>query len=343
MGNEQSFGRNRLAGNQSSIDPALRHPDPMQTREEKSRFGEMPDLIKPAKPDGAAAGEFKSTGPVWWLGLNNDQTHGLAAAVATGESLAPLAGPLWPIIAGELAGAIGYIETINYWGGSNGVDINGVAGTMGLIVTPRVGKVYGALIDAARLAVSGRTILDFIIMASSKIPELAAALEIPAAAQVFSLVSSGTPLGWALAGGIGYVADALEPSPDIHGSVMADRNQALEWESFTLATIAPGNQVSLLSHVGLFSAQGGGGQGVYANRTQVQDWETWTLFDNGDGTASLRTIDGHFLTAEEGGGRECQANRTAIGNWEKFYIVNLPNGKIALRTHDQGKFVSVQP
>ena|SRR5215475_11066014 len=71
--------------------------------------------------------------------------------------------------------------------------------------------------------------------------------------------------------------------------------------------------VWLSGWLGLFSAQGGGGAGVYANRPEPQDWETWTLIDNGDGTVSFKTINGHFLCAEEGGGRECQANRTQIG------------------------------
>jgi hypothetical protein len=251
---------------------------------------------------------------------------------------------LGAVVGAALASAVGYIQAMNKLGGNNGVDINGVVGTEGVIVTPRLGKVFTELVQAARVAVSGRTIIDFVIMASARVPALAAALDVPVAASIFSAVESGTPLGWAIAGAVGLVVNLLEsaPDPNAHGSVMADRDQAGEWESFLMAQLGSGNAVSLLSWQGLFSAQNGGGQGVYANRPKVGDWETWTLIDNQDGTISLRTHDGHFLCAEQGGGRECQANRTSIGTWEKFYLFNLPSGKVALQTHDRRKYVSVQ-
>src|SRR5689334_22517245 len=113
MGNEREFGgtSNRRVSGKSEADPALRDTPPTMTnRDGKSDLGSAPDLLKPAKPDSASTGEFQSTGPVWWIGLDNDQTHGLSATIASGEGLAPLAGPLWPIVAGELAGSIGYIE-----------------------------------------------------------------------------------------------------------------------------------------------------------------------------------------------------------------------------------------
>ena len=302
-------------------------------------------IVNPDRPDSSVNGDFNHTGPVWWVGLNNDQTEVLEAVLRIGGgSMAVATGPLWPAVGAAIGAAVGYIHLVNKIGGSHGVDINGVIGTEGVIVTPRLGKIYDELIQAARLAVSGRTILDFVLMASAKVPALAAALDVPVAASIFSAVASGTPLGWAIAGAVGLVVNLLEsaPDPNAHGAVMADRDQAAQWESFLLGQLGNGNKASLLSWHGIFSAQNGGGQGVYANRTQVGDWETWTLIDNNDGTVSFQTYDGHYLCAEEGGGRECQANRTAIGSWEKFYIVNLPDGKVALKTHDKGKFVSVQ-
>jgi hypothetical protein len=152
-------------------------------------------------------------------------------------------------------------------------------------------------------------------------------------------------LGWAICAALGLGVRLLEPAPDIndHGGVHADRDQPQQWESFLLGQVGTGNQVALLSWHGFFSAQMGGGQGVYANRPAVGDRETWTLINSGDGTVSFRTINGHCLCAEQGGGRECQADRTTIGDWEKFVVVNLPGGKIALRTYSQGTYVSVQP
>lgn len=312
-----------------------------QRVEDQSVIGSFADAVKPAAPEGTGGYDFDHTGPVWWVGLNNDQTENLEGIVAF---LGALAAPFWPPVGAGIAAASGYIEMMNQLGGSNGVDINGVVGTEGLIVTPRVGKFYGELIQAARVAISGRTILDFLVIASGDVPALGAALNLPVVAGVLTAVESGTPLGWAIAGALGLAVDLLSspPDPNAHGHIWANRDQPQEWESFVLAQIGAGNKVSLLSWQGLFSAQQGGGGDVYANRPQVGDWETWTLIDNNDGTVSFQTFNGNYLSAEQGGGEACYANRTTIGNWEKFYLVNLPDGKVALKTHDQGKFVSVQ-
>jgi len=303
------------------------------------------DFVKPAPPPANSEGEFKNTGPVWWIGLNNDQTHALETVLATaGNALATLAGPLWPEVAAALNGSIAYIESVNKFGGNNGVDINGVAGFEGLIVTPRWGKFYEELIQAARLVISGRTIVDFVIIASGDVPALGATLGIPVVASVLTALESGTPFGWALAGALGLAVDLLgkAPDPNEHGHIWANRDTAGPWETFILAQVGKDSKVSLLSWQGLFSAQMGGGNDVYANRPQVGDWETWTFVDNNDGTVSFKSFNGNFLSAEQGGGVALYANRTTIGDWEKFYIVNLPGGKVALKTHDKGKFVSVQ-
>jgi hypothetical protein len=306
------------------------------------------DTLKPAAPDpNTPNGELEITGMVWYLGLTNDQTHALEGVLgAGGEALAPLGGPLWPAIAAGLAAAVTYIELVNKFGDSNGVDINGVVGVEGLIVTPRVGKLYGELIQAARLVVTGRTIVDFLIIAAGDVPALGATLGIPIVASVLTLLEAGNPLGWALAGALGAVINLLEaaPDPNAHGHIWANRSTAGDWESFIMGQVAPGNKVSLLSWQGLFSAQGGGGNDVYANRPQVSDWETWTLIDNNDGTVSFQSFNGNYLSAQLGGGTgdALYVNRTTIGTWEKFYLVNLPSGKIALKTHDSGQFVSVQ-
>jgi hypothetical protein len=324
--------------------PDVTHPPNMQRIDDDTL--KIPDFVKPAPPPPENTPSFQFTGPVWWLSLDNDQTEkDLPTAVAGGGWAISLAfGPLTPAVIAYLTAGLGYIESINVLGGNNGVDINGVLGSTGLIVTPRVGKVYGELIQAARLAVSGRTIIDFVLNASSKMPGLASSLGLTTAATVAAQVASGTPLGWALCAGLGLAVDLLSPSPDPnqHGAVMADRTAIGPWESFIMGQVGDGTKTSLLSWQGLFSAQMAGGAGVYANRPVVGDWETWNLINNNDGTISFQTSNGHFLCAEEGGGRECQANRTSIGNWEKFISVFLPDGKIALATHDKRTYVSVQ-
>lgn len=328
----------------SQLKPAPANPVAKRVLDDTSKISNLADVVKPAPPPSNADGDFAHTGPVWWIGLNNDQTHGLEGVLAAGGALlAALAGPLWPVIGAALGASIPYIELMNKLGGSNGVDINGVIGTEGLIVTPRVGKVYADLIQAARLVVSGRTIVDFLIIASGDVPALGATLGIPIVATVLTAVEAGNPLGWALAGALGFAVNLLDtaPDPNQHGHIWANKDTPAQWESFYLAQLGSGNKVSLLSWQGLFSAQNGGGNDVYANRPQVGDWETWTLVDNNDGTVSFESFNGNYLSAQLGGGTALYVNRTTIGTWEKFYVVNLPDGKIALKTHDLGKFVSV--
>ena len=301
------------------------------------------NVVALPRPEREPDGNLQFSGAVWYLGLTNDQTVKLQEVLtAGGGTLAAVPG--FQLIGGALLAAVPWIEAVNDLGGDNGVDINGVVGTLGVIVTPRVGKIYGELINLARMGVSGRTIMDFIVRAAANSPQLSSALNLGIVGAIFQQVAAGTPLGWAIAGGVGWLVQLFQPEPDPNqfGAVLADRRDPFAWESFILGQLGSGNQVSLLSHMGLFSAQMGGGYGVYANRPQVGEWETWTLITNGDGTVSLQTFNGHYLCAEEGGGRECQANRTAIGPWEKFFLVNLPDGRIALKTLDKGLFVSVQ-
>jgi hypothetical protein len=324
---------------------AKANPTPVVHADVNSVVSKAIDTVKPAAPPSNADGDFDHTGPVWWIGLNNDQTHALEGVLTVGGGLlASLTGPLWPVIGAALVSSVGYIEAINKLGGSNGVDINGVIGVEGLVVTPRVGKLYAELIQAARMVVSGRTIVDFLVIASGFVPALGATLGLPVVAGVLTAVEAGTPLGWALAGALGLAVNLLEaaPDPNAHGHIWANRDTAAQWESFILAQVGAGNKVSLLSWQGLFSAQSGGGNDVYANRPQVGDWETWTLIDNNDGTVSFKSFNGNYLSAQLGGGTGVYVNRTTIGTWEKFYMVNLPDGRIALKTHDLGKFVSVQ-
>lgn len=303
------------------------------------------NMVRAVK-DLATIGTFKMQGPVWTLICDGDQTRRLLADVTTLTPLvASLAGPQAPLVVAVIGASLGYIETINELGGNKGVEITGVVGTTGLLVVPRgLPGVFADLVEGAKLVMAGRTVMDFVIVASAYSPQIAAALGIPVVAAVFNAVSSGTPVGWAIAAALGLLIPGVssEPDPDDHGQVVASRTDVGDWESFTLANLG-GRQVALLSHVGLFSAQSGGGSGVNANRSQVGDWERWTVIGHGGNVVSLRTINGHHLTAEGGGGRECNANRTSIGDWERFRLVHLPTGKMALRTLRSGHYITVEP
>lgn len=299
-----------------------------------------------AVQDLAMVGTFKIQGPVWTLICDDGQTHRLLADV---EVLTPKLAAVYPPAAPLVIAAIelcrAYIAAVDELGGHNGVEITGVLGCTGLLVVPRgLPNIYYELLNAAKIVVSGKVVLEFVIAAAAYSPPVAAALAIPAVAEVFSAVSAGTPFGWALSAALGFGLDLLqpEPDPDEHGHVEANRKQAQDWESFTMQSLGD-NQVALLSHVGLFSARGGGGSAVFANRIAVGEWERWTLVQHGGGLISLRSSNGNYLVAETGGGRECNANRPEIGDWEKFRLEQLPSGKVALKTLVTGDYVSIQP
>jgi hypothetical protein len=282
-------------------------------------------------------------GNVWRIRLNNDQADSVAAVIAAGAAVAAIP-PLGPAILAAISAAAAYIVAVNKLGGSNGVDVHGVIGTHGVIVTPRFTGVYEQLADAARFSVAANTIGEFLVAAAAANPGLAGALGLGTVATVFKLLGGGTPFGIALGVALAVLPwpfSGSEPDPDQHGGVRADRDQIGEWERFTMTGLG-NDEITLLSWQGHFSARGGGGGPVYANRPWVKEWERWKLIDNGDGSVSFKTHNGHFLVAEEGGGRDCWANRTAIGPWEKFRIENLPDGKIAIRTITKAKYVSVQ-
>lgn len=307
------------------------------------------DLTTPA-PAPAPQGEplFFITGPVWTLSLDHQQSQTVETLLddikGIVEKVVPGLGSLIATIMGAEAQYISFMDTL---GGNQGVDINGVVGTEGIIVTPHASGMAETLLQAARVAVAVATIVDFLLKASGQIGTLGSQLGVTVAATVAASVGTGTPLGWALAGAFGTVIKLLEPAPNQNdfGAIKADRTTVGPWETFILAAFPTGNYVAILSWEGLFSAQNGGGADVYANRPTVSTWETWTLIHNPNGTVSLQSTNGHYLTAtnEGGNGSYCMSDRTAISNWEQFYIVNQPGGHIAIKTHDQGTYLSVQP
>lgn len=312
----------------------------------------------------AATASFSMTGPVWVVSLTHQQVQlitqvlGASSDAATNDTVAAVveailpesvvaAGPAAPIIAAAIEATAWFLAAMDFIGGNNGVDIQGVIGTQGVIVTPHLSGLFETLVATARQGVAAGTIVEFLLAASQSVPAVGESLGVQTAAAVFAKVTGGTPLGWALdAVPLGLVINLLEPTPDPnqHGGIHADRTTVGDWERFILTELPSGNHVALLSWQGLFSAQGGGGGEVYANRVQVGAWETWALIKNADGTVSFQSNDGHFLSALNGGGSGsyCTVTPKVIGNSERFFMQTFPGGHIALRTHDKNTYLSVQ-
>ena len=102
--------------------------------------------------------------------------------------------------------------------------------------------------------------------------------------------------------------------------VIANRNQASEWETFTIITRDLG-MISLKTSNGFFlSAEEGGGGRLTADRTTIGEWELFTPVSIGGDKYALKTSNGHYLVAENGGGGEVNADRTQSGEWETLII-----------------------
>lgn len=118
------------------------------------------------------------------------------------------------------------------------------------------------------------------------------------------------------------------------GDVLADRDAASTWETFTLSDLNDGDLVSgdfvtlgtLTNH--FVSAEGGGGGVVNAIRTAGLDWETFRILKvggtgvirNGDQVALQTKLRGLYVSAINGGGAGVVADRPQILAWETFVI-----------------------
>ena len=133
-------------------------------------------------------------------------------------------------------------------------------------------------------------------------------------------------------------------------AVVANRIQALQWETFALidpngGQLISGDAVMLRVYNGKYvCAEGGGGQEVVANRDIPNIWETFTLMhaDQSSGQIMdsqqivLRAYNGQYVRAENGGGREVVASSNGIGPWETFTIELLGSAPMLEFGEDRG-------
>lgn len=109
--------------------------------------------------------------------------------------------------------------------------------------------------------------------------------------------------------------------------VVANRNEAHEWETFRLIGLGNGS-VALKAHNGQYvCAEMGGGRELVANRNEIHEWETFELIGLGNGKVAFKAHNGQYVCAEMGGGREVVANRNEIHEWETFELIELEEVK----------------
>jgi murein DD-endopeptidase MepM/ murein hydrolase activator NlpD len=124
------------------------------------------------------------------------------------------------------------------------------------------------------------------------------------------------------------------------GIVNANRNEAREWETFTLldlndGELENGDEVNIRTINGnFFVAINGGGGDLFANAAVKDEWKKFKIvrfntsptnvIRDGDRIA-FKTSGGYFITADGGGGGNVTAKRTAIDNQTVFRLRVLGN------------------
>ena len=134
----------------------------------------------PVAPPPAGSPQFSLVGNVWVVGLSHQQAEAVEgslgalapsiAYVAAVTSPCPPAAALIAAVGGALGAAAGIIQLMDAIGGDNGVDVQGILGIPGVIVTPHASGIFGTPVEAGRVVVAGATIADLILKAGSTVP-----------------------------------------------------------------------------------------------------------------------------------------------------------------------------
>jgi hypothetical protein len=106
---------------------------------------------------------------------------------------------------------------------------------------------------------------------------------------------------------------------EVDGKLVADRDDAKEWETWQVTPIhphSPFSQVNLRSHHGKYLCSDNGAPIV--NRDSAREWEAWTLVGLGGGKIALKDYRGKFLCVE--GPHKIVVNRDAAKEWETLHV-----------------------
>jgi hypothetical protein len=270
--------------------------------------------------------EFKQNGMLWCVRLTHAEVERIGAV---GDVLAQLPEP---IISKSITVAVTYVKIVDWIGGSNGVEIIGVLGYMGISVTPLNWSAFQFLAKFPSLITESAEQLGDIIFKT--ITYWKDKIDIPLPFVIaFPFIFGPIVLADKLLGKIFRRK---------HGGMRADKREAGSQEKFFLVDLPEENKVALLSWRGYVRAKDGGGNEVWADKPWIRSHEKWELERNDDGTVSFRSWNGHYFIAKGGGGKECDADSREKGSWERFFMEFHEDGVFSLRTLEKGLYVHVK-
>lgn len=232
------------------------------------------------------------------LDHNEAQTVGKA-----GDVLAAAIPPAAPV----LAALSTLVETMDFVGGDNGVEISGAEDSTYFMVLPRGNGVIG------KIAALGVSVASFV--ANYMTP----------AGLITNLVIPG----------VGHIFGASE------GEIHCDENNVGDEETFALVASVSG-KIGILSFNGFWTCDHDDSL-VYANRTQMLADESFSLVHTPDGKIQLQGDNGRWVSADRNlGGKRVSCNRTEAGEWETWTMHSLGDGTVALQ-ESEGNYASVAP
>jgi hypothetical protein len=103
--------------------------------------------------------------------------------------------------------------------------------------------------------------------------------------------------------------------------IIGDRDNASEWELFTLTELG-GNKVSLKAYNGKFVCADQKKDNILiANRTDRSDWETFTMEKQKDDKVAFKASNNKYVCCDPKLEGILAATRDTIGDWELFTII----------------------
>lgn len=121
-----------------------------------------------------------------------------------------------------------------------------------------------------------------------------------------------------------YVCADLGATDQYVGVLLANREQASQWETFAVKDLGAGKVALVAANGKYVSADRSLGGRVKADRDVAGDWETFELVDQPNGGLSLRTTEGRYVCADLGltGWEQGMlvANRDSAAEWETFRV-----------------------
>jgi hypothetical protein len=103
--------------------------------------------------------------------------------------------------------------------------------------------------------------------------------------------------------------------------LVGDRDNAAEWESFTLIKKG-GDKIALKAYNGKYVCADLKKDGILiADREAVEEWESFTMITEKDNKVAFKASNNKYVSCDQKLKGELIANRDTVGDWELFTVI----------------------